>query len=118
MIVALDILSLVLITIGSFFTLTASIGLARFKDTLSRIHAVTKPQTTGLIFVLLGTVIHVLISPEFSVHERGDFGILFLLVLFAMMTNPISAQRIGRAARRENLSAPNMHVNEGPKVKR
>ena len=44
-----DILSLTLVISGSLLILAAAIGLARFKDTMSRVHAVSKPQTTGLI---------------------------------------------------------------------
>ena len=65
-----------------------------------------RPQTTGLLLMFVGTIIRLVSSPSFSVHERGDLGILVLLVLFALMTNPVTAQRLGRVARREGLYGP------------
>ena len=52
-----DILSLILVISGSLLILAAAIGLARFKDTMSRVHAVSKPQTTGLILTIMGAFI-------------------------------------------------------------
>ena len=85
---------------------SAAVGAVRFGSTLARVHAITKPQTTGLLLMFVGTIIRLVSSPSFSVHERGDLGILVLLVLFALMTNPVTAQRLGRVARREGLYGP------------
>ena len=103
-----DILSLILVISGSLPILAAAIGLARFKDTMSRVHAVSKPQTTGLILTIMGAFIRITGAESFSMAERGDLGMLILLVLFAMFTSPVTAQRTSRIARREGLygSAP------------
>lgn len=98
-----DLVSLVLILAGSLLVLAAAIGLRRFRDTMSRIHAITKPQTTGLILTVLGAMIRVIGSDSFRVAERGDLGVLVLLVLFTFLTNPVSGQRMARVARREGL---------------
>ena len=98
-----DVLSLILIISGSLLTLAAAIGIARFKDTMSRVHAVSNPQTTGLILTILGAIIRLTGAESFSVAERGDLGMLILLVLFAMITSPVTAQRTSRIARREGL---------------
>lgn len=98
-----DITSLIFILLGSLFIFSAAVGVARFGDTMSRVHAVTKPQTTGLLLTIFGSAIRVIGSPEFSVSHRSDLGILLLLILFACMTSPVTAQRIGRIARREGL---------------
>ena len=83
---------------------------------MARVHAISKPQTTGLIFTILGALIKVTGSEDFSVAERGDLGILILLVLFAMITSPVTAQRTSRIARREGLYGPaeSMSRNEHP----
>ena len=111
-----DILSLVLIIPGSIFVFSAAIGLGRFNDTMSRVHAITKPQTTGVLMMIAGTILHVVGSPEFSVAERGDMGILVLLALFSLMTSPVTAQRLGRISRREGLYGDDsrMLLNESP----
>ena len=98
-----DIVSLVFILAGSAFALSAAIGVARFRDTMSRVHSVSKPQTTGLILTIIGALIRVVGSGTFSIAEKGDLGILILLVIFAMITSPVTAQRISRIARREGL---------------
>ncbi|OFP21522.1 cation:proton antiporter [Corynebacterium sp. HMSC066C02] len=111
-----DVLSIILILVGSILILAAAIGVARFGDTMARVHAIAKPQTTGLIFTILGAIIKVTGSESFSVAERGDLGILVLLVLFAMITSPVTAQRTTRIARREGLygTPDSMLHNEAP----
>lgn len=111
-----EIISLVLIIPGSFFVFSAAVGVVRFQDTMSRVHAITKPQTTGLILIIVGAIIRMVGSEDFSVGERGDMGMLVLLVIFALMTSPVTAQRLGRIARREGLygRAENMTRNDAP----
>ena len=86
---------------------------------MSRVHAVSKPQTTGLILTILGAIIRITGAESFSVAERGDLGILVLLVLFAMFTSPVTAQRTSRIARREGLygTEESMSRNDRPAAK-
>lgn len=98
-----DIISLVCILPGAFMVFSAAVGTARFNSTLARVHAITKPQTTGLVLMIAGVVIRVTGAEGFGVHQRGDIGMMLLLVLFALMTSPVTAQRLGRIARREGL---------------
>ena len=105
-----DILSLLLILPGAFMVFSAAVGTARFNSTLNRIHAITKPQTTGLVLMITGTVIRVTTSDGFGVLERGDIGMMLLLVVFALMTSPVTAQRLGRIARREGLYGVEEHL--------
>ncbi|KQB83208.1 monovalent cation/H(+) antiporter subunit G [Corynebacterium oculi] len=98
-----DILSLILIVLGALLSFAGSVGLVRFNDTMSRIHAVAKPQTAGLIITILGAIIRIAGSKTLSPGERGDMGILLLLIVFSFLTSPVTAQRIGRVARREGL---------------
>ncbi|WP_448856083.1 monovalent cation/H(+) antiporter subunit G [Corynebacterium camporealensis] len=111
-----DILSLVLVLTGSLLIFAAAVGVARFNNTMSRVHPITKPQTIGLVFTILGALIRATGSESFGVAERGDLGILVLLVLFAMITSPVTAQRMARIARREGLygSEEEMSRNDRP----
>lgn len=111
-----DIVSLILLIPGALFVFSASVGVVRFRDTMSRVHAITKPQTTGLILMLLGTVIHIVSSEDFTVTQSSDMGMLLLLVIFALMTSPVTAQRLGRISRREELygSKETMTRNDAP----
>lgn len=111
-----DIVSLVLILTGAFLSFSASIGLVRFKDTMSRVHAMTKPQTTGLILTVVGAIIRILGHEHFDISQRSDLGVLVLLVLFALLTSPVTAQRVGRVSRREALygTKEDMSENQAP----
>lgn len=88
-----DVLSAVFILTGSLLALTAALGMIRFPDTLSRMHAATKPQTFGMILVLIGTLIRI--------SGHADSGMLILTGLFTLITAPVIAQRVGRLAYRE-----------------
>ena len=110
-----DIVSLVLVTMGAIFVFSAAIGVARFGDTMSRVHAVTKPQTAGLIMCIIGAGIHLVVA-DYDNGWQSDIGVLFLLVIFALLTSPVTAQRLGRIGRREGLYAPDsaMSRNDRP----
>lgn len=88
-----DIVAAGLILSGSALALTAAIGVVRFPDTLSRMHAATKPQVLGLLLVLAGA----------AVRLRGniDVGMLILTGLFTLITAPVIANRVGQLAYRE-----------------
>lgn len=90
---ALDVIAGVLVLAGSLFALTAAIGVVRFPDTLSRMHAATKPQVLGLLLVLLGAAIRL--------RGHADVGMLILAGLFAVITAPVIANRVGQLAYRE-----------------
>lgn len=87
-----DVLSCLLLVVGSLMSLSAAIGLLRFPDVLSRMHAATKPQVFGLMCVLLAVGLH---FPRW-----GTISTLVVIVLFQMMTAPVSAHMVGRAAYR------------------
>ncbi|KQB86164.1 monovalent cation/H(+) antiporter subunit G [Corynebacterium lowii] len=111
-----DIISLIFILVGAVLSFAGSVGLVRFGDTMSRIHAVAKPQTAGLVLTIVGAIIRVAGSPHLSAGERGDMGVLVLLIVFSFLTSPVTAQRIGRVARREGLYAEKdrMSRNDAP----
>jgi multicomponent Na+:H+ antiporter subunit G len=93
--VASDIFTVLAVTAGAFFFLAGTVGLLRFPDTLSRLHALTKADNLGLGLVVLGLL----------PWAGGVFGALklvcvWILVQFAGAT---VAQLIARAARRGGL---------------
>ncbi|MBZ8176515.1 cation:proton antiporter [Corynebacterium poyangense] len=109
----IDFISGLMILSGAILCFSAAVGVHRFHDTLSTIHAVTKPQTTGLVLTIIGSILHVVGHPDFSLAQRSDVGIMVLLVFFAMLTNPVTAQRVGRITRREGLYGE-MERNDAP----
>jgi multicomponent Na+:H+ antiporter subunit G len=88
-----DIVASVLVLGGSTLAFTAAIGVVRFPDTLSRMHAATKPQVLGLLFVLAGATIRL--------QGHADVGMLILTGLFTLITAPVIANRVGQLAYRE-----------------
>ncbi|MBD0022060.1 Na+/H+ antiporter subunit G [Gordonia pseudamarae] len=89
-----DIISSTLLVIGAVMALTTAIGLIRFPDTLSRMHAATKPQTFGLLLILAGAMIRL-------GSNHIDVGMLILAAIFALITAPVVAHRIGRLVYQE-----------------
>lgn len=80
---------------GAVLCLAAAVGLLRFRDLLSRMHASTKPQVLGVLLVLLGLGLR-LRSPL-------DVGMLVLVALFQLLTVPVSGHMVSRAAFRTGL---------------
>ncbi|MCW2747732.1 MAG: monovalent cation/proton antiporter, MnhG/PhaG subunit [Nocardioidaceae bacterium] len=87
-----DVASAVCLLAGSFLALTAAIGLVRFPDLFTRMHAATKPQVLGLLLILGGVA--------FRVRDAGDLGMLAIVAIFQLLTAPVSAHMVGRAAYR------------------
>ena len=53
----LDIVALVLVLLGAILCLTASIGLLRFPDVVTRLHAATKPQVLGMLIIAIAVAV-------------------------------------------------------------
>ncbi|MFC8190503.1 monovalent cation/H(+) antiporter subunit G [Cellulomonas sp. NPDC057328] len=87
-----DVVSVVCLLGGAFFVLAAGVGALRFPDLLSRMHAGTKPQTLGLVLVLVGLALRL--------REGGAVWALVLVAIFQMLTAPVAAHMVGRAGYR------------------
>ena len=55
---ARDILTVCFVLAGIVFFVAGTVGLLRFPDSLTRLHALTKADNLGLGFVALGLAIH------------------------------------------------------------
>ncbi len=92
--------------IGVTFNLLASIGILRFPDVYTRIHAATKCTTFGTIFIVLATVIYSIYSYYWVAKDPAWIIIGIhstLVVLFLVLTNPVGAHALGRAARKSGI---------------
>ena len=71
----LDIVGAIFLLLGAMLCFAASVGLVRFPDVLTRMHAATKPQTLGLLFVVIGVALSLLLliarSSRTSVRPLG-----------------------------------------------
>lgn len=77
---------------GALLSLAAGIGVMRFPDVLSRMHAATKPQVLGVLLLITGLALRL--------RTGSDLGMIMLVAIFQLATAPVSAQMIGRAAYR------------------
>ncbi len=89
-----DLAGAVLILLGTLLSLVAAIGVVRFPDLLSRMHAATKPQTLGLMLIMCGLAL--------TVRSAFVVWTLLLVVASVMVTAPVSAHVLARAGYRTN----------------
>ncbi|GAA3200869.1 monovalent cation/H(+) antiporter subunit G [Microbacterium terregens] len=88
----LDTASLVLILFGALLCLTAAIGLLRWRDVPTRLHAATKPQVLGLMLICLAIAL--------SLRSWPVVAFLIPVVLIQFATAPLSAHMVSRQAYR------------------
>jgi multicomponent Na+:H+ antiporter subunit G len=79
---------------GAFFFLAGTVGLIRFPDTLSRVHALTKADNLGLGLIVLGLLP---LAPGFDAALK-----LILIWVLVLIGGATAAQLIGAAAARED----------------
>ncbi|MEQ4305289.1 monovalent cation/H(+) antiporter subunit G [Plantactinospora sp. B6F1] len=87
-----DVLAAACLLCGALLSLAAGLGLLRFPDLLSRMHAATKPQVLGLLLILTGTALRL--------GTVVDVTTLVLVGAFQLATAPVAAHMVGRAAYR------------------
>ena len=87
-----DVLAGVCLISGALLSLAAGVGLLRFPDLLSRMHAATKPQVLGLLLILAGTALRL--------QNTIDITTLVLVGIFQLATAPVAAHMVGRAVYR------------------
>lgn len=88
----IDAVSAVFMVVGALMSLAAAVGLLRFPDLMSRMHAATKPQVLGL-FLLLSSV-------GLQMRSWWVWPVLVVAWIFQLLTVPVSAHMVGRAGYR------------------
>lgn len=90
-----DVIALCMIIAGAFFMFVASVGIIRLPDFFTRIHAMGKGDTLGIMLILLGLCVHeglTLVSAK-----------LVVALIFVGLTNPVASHALARAALRYGL---------------
>jgi multicomponent K+:H+ antiporter subunit G len=77
------------LVVGAIFTLVGAIGLLKFNDSMTRLHAPTKVGTVGVGALLLASIIYNSVFAEGAIQELLIMGFLFV-------TAPISAHFIAK----------------------
>src|SRR5690625_3955033 len=77
---------------GTVLEIVAAVGVARFPDLLSRIHAATKPQVLGIILMMNGLAMSL-------GYWQGRRKVL-PVIIFQLASDPVAAHMVGRAGYR------------------
>lgn len=108
----LDLAAMVCVFLAAVLSLAAGIGLLRFPDALSRLHAATKPQIFGLLLVIAAI----------ALEQRSLPTLLGLIPVFVFqsLTAPAAAHMVGRAAYRTGqIDTDSLIIDElGPAIER
>ncbi len=83
---------------GALLILVAAVGVVRFGDVLSRMHALTKASTVGVLLVAIGSA--------FVLPTANDVTSALAAAILQLLTLPIGASLIARAAYRARGHRP------------
>lgn len=84
------VISTILLTLGALLMLLAGIGIVRMPDVFLRMSATSKAATLGVILIMVATAVYF--------NDLGVTARAVGIVIFIILTVPISAHMIGRAA--------------------
>ncbi len=88
-----DILVIVLVVIGLFFTFAGVVGIIRMPDTLCRLQSSTNIATMGAMPIAVACSIYGFASGNTSIGVKS-----LIIVLFLLITNPVASHAMARAA--------------------
>lgn len=91
-----------LMVVGAVFSLLAAVGVLRLPDLYTRMHAASKAGVVGAGLILLSLA---LASGDGAVILRAILGVVFLL-----LTTPVSAHLLARAAYRAGLQPASVTI--------
>lgn len=91
----LDIVSSILLLAGVFFGLTGAIGLFRFPDFFTRVHAASITDSIAAILILSG----LLLQTSFDLNTAK----LLFILMFLMITSPTASHALAKSARHGGL---------------
>jgi len=91
----MELASVILLLSGCFLILISAIGILRMPDVYMRLSVTTKASTLGLTLIALSLILHFM-SIDLAFR-------LLLLIFLIMLTSPIAAHLIGRAAYKTNV---------------
>lgn len=101
-----EIISVILIFLGTVLSFLSAIGLIRFPDVYTRAHAASKSSTLGVIFTLTGAFLFFLLEMQyFSIR-------LFVGIFFVFLTAPVAAHVICRSAYRGNVKLSDTSIKD------
>lgn len=91
----LDVVSGLLLAVGALFLVSGGVGLLRFPDFYTRVHAVGLTDPAGAGLILLGLLLRV---DAWETAVR-----LLIILLFLTLTSPTATHILAHAARRDGV---------------
>jgi len=85
----LDAIGGVALVVGALFALLAAIGVHKFRDPYSRMHAAAKSPTLGLVLVTMGAAL--------QIRTFGAVATLTLVAILQLLTSPVGTHLAARA---------------------
>lgn len=92
--IVIYLLIILLLLIGTFFIFSSALGIIRFPDIFTRLHAATKAPTLGISSILIAASLYL-----YEVENMVS-GKLLLAILFILLTSPVAGHMLSRAAHR------------------
>jgi multicomponent Na+:H+ antiporter subunit G len=92
----LDVSSGLFLLMGSFLCLTGGLGILRFPDFYTRMHAVGVTDTLATAMILIGLILH---NPDFMVDVK-----LMFILLMVIFISPTASHALANAAMYDELS--------------
>lgn len=89
----MDTFAEILLVAGSALAMIGGIGVVRFDDLFSRMHAAAKAPTLALIIVAIGAAIEIGTALAATT--------LLLVVILQLLSSPVGAHALSRASRRQ-----------------
>lgn len=89
-----EVITVTLMVVGCFFFLAGTLGLLRFPDLFSRLHALTKADNLGLGFIAAGMALH-MASPWAALK-------IFSIWFFTLLASSTSCYLIARFQKEKN----------------
>lgn len=103
----LELLLSALILLGAFFAFIAGLGILRLPDVLIRMHASTKAGTLGSGLIMAAVAVGYGTIPVIA--------LVVAIIVFLLLTAPVAAHMIGRAAFRSGVKLWN--TTEDPEAR-
>ena len=90
----MQIVGIVITSIGTIFLFLGSLGVFRFPDVYNRLQAGTKCTTLGAFLTIIGI----------GIMQSDWLSKTLVIAIFILITNPISNHALGRASRKSGVS--------------
>jgi multicomponent Na+:H+ antiporter subunit G len=115
------IVMIIMVAVSGLFIILGCLGLHRFPDVFTRLHAATKATTFGSIFLSLAVIVYGI--QQFADTDGGDRAAFITLIshtvlalIFLLLTNPTGAHAIAKAARRSGIEPEQAVIDEWEEV--